>query len=104
MSVTGALLILGTGFMLRLLTPQNIPEKPSAWHVVEKDVSKDYFVRLRNNYTNEEQLIWQINEAINDPILYIQKYDPDYFYRQIEGIRNRHAKIYDELKNNLQTS
>ena len=67
-------------------------------------VSKDYFVRLKNNYTTEQKLIWQINEAIKDPILYIQKYDPDYFYRQIEGLRNRHAEVYDELKTTQQTS
>lgn len=67
-------------------------------------VSKNYFVRLRDTYSTENKLIFQINEAIKDPILYIQIHDPEYFYRQIEGLRTRHAEVYDELKDSIGAS
>jgi hypothetical protein len=64
--------------------------------------SGQYFVQVRGDYTNEEKLLWQINEAIKDPILYIRKYDPEFFFRQLEGIRIRNAEVYDELKSEQQ--
>ncbi len=64
-------------------------------------VTKDYFVRLRNQYSNEDKLLWQLHEAVKDPILYIQIYDPEFFYRQIEGIRNRQVEVYDGLSADL---
>jgi hypothetical protein len=67
-------------------------------------VSNKYFVQLKNEYKSEEKLIWQLNEAIKDPILYIQKYDPDYFYRQLEALRNRQAEVYNEMLTRLQES
>ncbi len=64
--------------------------------------SGKYFVELKNEYTNEEKLIWQLSEAIKDPILYIQIHDPDYFYRQLEGLRNRQAEVYSEMLASMQ--
>ncbi|MBU2514994.1 hypothetical protein KJ966_27045 [bacterium] len=64
-------------------------------------VTKDYFVRVRNQYSNEDKLLWQLNEAVKDPILYIQIYDPEFFYRQIEGIRNRQVEVFDGLNADL---
>ncbi len=65
-----------------------------------RTVSGQYFVQIRGDYTGEDKLLWQVNEAIKDPILYIQKYDPEFFFRQLEGIRNQNAEIFNELKTN----
>lgn len=64
--------------------------------------SGQYFVQVRGDYGNEDKLLWQINEAIKDPILYIRKYDPEFFFRQLEGIRIRNAEVYEELKSDQQ--
>ncbi len=63
--------------------------------------SEDYFVRLRNNYTNEDKLLWQLNEAVADPIRYIQIYDPEFFYRQLQSVQNRQAEVYNSLNSEL---
>lgn len=67
-------------------------------------VSGEYFVRLANDYQSERNLMFQIREAFEDPVLYIRKNDPEYFYRQVEGIRNRHASIYNELSHKMDSS
>ena len=70
-----------------------------------RTVTGQYFVQIIGDYTSESKLLWQINEAIKNPILYIRKYDPEFFFRQLEGIRNQNAEIFNELraKNELLT-
>lgn len=63
-----------------------------------RTVSGQYFVQVNGDYTSESKLLWQVNEAVKDPILYIQKYDPEFFFRQLEGIRNQNAEIFNELR------
>lgn len=66
--------------------------------------SGQYYVEVRDVYSSEERLLLRIDEAIQNPILYIKKYDPEFFFRQLEGIRNRNTEVYTELRDKQQSS
>ncbi len=52
-------------------------------------LSNNIFVKVKAKFVSEERLTQFIEEAINDPLLYMEKRDPEYFYRQLVEIKNR---------------
>lgn len=74
-------------------------------------MSKDLlFMRLKGQFYSKEEFLEELNNAVLDPILYIQIHDPSYLIRQIDELRsinkeqdntiNEMQKIIEELSLN----
>lgn len=60
----------------------------------------DIFLRLNDKFINEELLCKRIKEALDDPIAYLQKREPEYFLlklneleESIAAVKNSHDKL-----------
>ncbi|MBU3917679.1 hypothetical protein KKA14_19300 [bacterium] len=58
--------------------------------------NKKIFVRVKNRYLDEDRLSKDIYAAISNPMLYIEKNDPEYFYRQLERLREKYTELREE--------
>ncbi len=56
-------------------------------------VNKRNIVRVTNKYRTEDKLSNDILSAVKNPRLYIERYDQDYFYHQLERLRDKHTEL-----------
>ena len=66
-------------------------------------VKNGVFVKFDNRFFTEEELSRTILEAIKDPLFFIERRDPNYFYRQLKLLKRKNQQLRNKL-NTLQKS
>ncbi len=61
-------------------------------------VNKDnFFLRINDKFINEEILSSRIKEAVDDPIAYLTKRDPEYFLQKLTELEERQERLTGAL-------
>lgn len=57
-------------------------------------VNKDnFFLRINDRFINEEILSSRIKEAVDDPVAYLTKRDPEYFLQKLTELEEMHRQL-----------
>ncbi|HOP63598.1 MAG TPA: hypothetical protein PK358_03735 [Spirochaetota bacterium] len=62
----------------------------------------DFFLRINDRFINEKFLCQRMKEAVDDPVAYMKKREPEYFLRKLNELEEAQARTEKVSKDNFE--